>query len=312
MANETIQNANMNAKKKSKEWPENECPKWRWIAAVVVGFILGSIAGIIIMSIVRVIVAIAGLNVSEDMLQFLELMITFATDFWMLIIFIGIFCKTRIMSFIRGREGHTDKKKVATVAIIFFISSLFASFPTWKNTVLNEKASFATVGLSVLLSVIFLWMQCGLEELWFRGVIGRMFFGDNLKQKFSFKVFWYIVISSVLFAIMHGANPEVLNTAGIDTLFSMLSYLIPGVMFAVVTLHFGSLIPSMILHTINNFMCAIYISSDVSALTTTSIFVDKTTENTGFYAFLSTALIFLPTAVYLIIAKNKEKKNSEA
>ncbi len=85
------------------------------------------------------------------------------------------------------------------------------------------------------------------EEFFFRGLVLRSF------ERFS--AFAAIVLSAVIFGIMHGNLQQLLFASVI------------GVVFAIVVRYTDSIVPAMIMHFTNNFFAAItsYISSIVSS-----------------------------------------------
>ena len=302
------QNETMNVKKKS--WAENECPIWQWILLLVLSIALGMIFCIVAMGGFTVVQIILGIK-QTALVTFIQQIVVFACLFWAMIIFIKPICKTSVWSFILGRERKVDKKAMWKISGLFGVGLFLSILVALPNLYVNPDASFGRTLFLFLLSGAIIWMQTSLEEFWFRGIIGRMFFKDDLKQKFSGKVLAYILVSSLLFMAAHLANPEVLNASGGDVIFMVLSYLIPGVMFAVLDLKFGSILPGIIVHYLNNFAATWLIRAEVSVLDTPAIFVDGTKENTGLMGFASTVAIFLPLIIYLILSSRRNKKEGD-
>lgn len=294
-------------KEKQRRWEENDCPWWKWIISVV----LTVIASIIPSSIISIISPMLLMSFSENsgIINLLSTLIPFIFLFWFQILFIKVICKTSVWSFILGRERHNDRKAMWIVAGLFIVGLGITYLISITNLMVNPEATFKKTVLMILVSAAIIWMQTSLEEFWFRGIIGRIFFKNELKQKISGKTVAYIIVSSAAFAAMHLANPEVLNVSGVDLIFMVGVYVIPGIMFAITTVQFGSLLPGMIMHAINNFLTCWLVGPEVSALQTQPILLDVTKENVGMWSFFITVVCYIPFIIYMIV-RNVRAKNA--
>jgi hypothetical protein len=111
----------------------------------------------------------------------------------------------------------------------------------------------------------------------------------------------------VLFAIFHAFNPEVLSQKGFLIPIAIFTYAIPGFVFFIVNLHFGSLLPGCIIHFINNFLLFTVISSEISVVTNPTLLIDKTPGN-AIWSMTSTALTYLPLMIYIVVDVIRRKK----
>ena len=292
--------------KKRKKWQENECPKYLWVIALILSYVVGSIPlGIVMFAIEPVFEKI--FPQEKAIISFIFTILAFGCLLLFFIIFIKSMCKTTTLSFILGRERKIDKKPMWHMALLYALGFVISYVISLPNITLNPDATFVTIVKMILVAVLFTWIQTSLEELWFRGIIGRIFFGDSLKQRFSVKVVIYVLLSSVLFMLPHLVNPEVTSQVGIDVIFSALTYLCSGVILAVVDVYYGNLVPGMVIHYVNNVLCFFLIGTEVAVIETPTIFIDHTSTHLGIVSFVQEIIMSAPIVIYLIMQKKKNK-----
>lgn len=137
----------------------------------------------------------------------------------------------------------------------------------------------------LLISLFFLPFQTSFEELFFRGYLmqGIAFFSKNK---------WLpILISSILFGFVHGANPEVAKY-GFWTM--QIYYIIAGLFLAIITVWDDGLELSLGVHAATNAFGATLFTYEGSVLQTDSLF--KTTEinpSLMTLAFVCAAVVFI-------------------
>ncbi|TVZ55255.1 hypothetical protein OD91_0501 [Lutibacter sp. Hel_I_33_5] len=120
----------------------------------------------------------------------------------------------------------------------------------------------------VLISLLLFPLQIGLEEYLFRGYL-MQHIGVFVKNK------WFpLIVTSVLFGLMHGANPEVEELGPIIMVF----YIGTGLILGIMTLMDDGLELALGFHFGNNLLAAILVTSKWSALQTDAIFM-STIEN---------------------------------
>ncbi len=106
-------------------------------------------------------------------------------------------------------------------------------------------------------------LQAGFEEILFRGYLiqGFAFFSHNR---------WLpIVVTSVLFGLMHGLNPEV-KEYGFLTMIPQ--YVFFGLVFAILTMMDDGIELAIGAHTANNAFLSIFITNKDSALQTPAMY----------------------------------------
>jgi len=170
---------------------------------------------------------------------------------------------------------HTSAKKIR------WSRGMQAFFITWivlgSLTVIGHFSGLSPVNTNfdagrfliyALISLIFLPMQSGTEEIIFRGYLNQGF-AHILKNK------WIaFIITSALFAAMHLSNPEATKGAedGI-LLLTMSSYFIFGFVACLMVWMDDGLESAIGFHAANNTFAAIFVNYEGSVLPTPSLFM---------------------------------------
>ena len=123
----------------------------------------------------------------------------------------------------------------------------------------------------VIISLLLLPIQIGLEEYLFRGYLMQQI------GVYTRSIWIPLIITSVLFGLLHGANPEVAELG----LKMMVFYIGTGLFMGIMTVLDEGLELALGFHFANNFLAATLITSDFSALQTDAMFkysgeIDKT------------------------------------
>ncbi len=127
-----------------------------------------------------------------------------------------------------------------------------------------EWSSFIPLFFIALILIPF---QTAYEEVTFRGYLLQGI-ATGTKSKI-----WALVITSLVFGLLHSINPEVKEYGFMAT---MPSYIGFGLIFGLITLLDDGVELAIGIHTANNFLSAILVSSPHSALVTPAIYsVDK-------------------------------------
>ncbi len=136
----------------------------------------------------------------------------------------------------------------------------------------------------LLISLLVLPIQTSLEELFFRGYLLQQM-GLLLNHKVL-----PLLITSVLFGLMHIANPEVTKFGLIPMMFYYISF---GLLLGLCTVLDGRLEIALGMHAANNFFGATILSFSGSALQTPSVFYTDHLHLTAMLmAYLILALLF--------------------
>jgi hypothetical protein len=172
---------------------------------------------------------------------------------------------------------------------------LFYSMRTDPGSYVLNNTSTSLITLAIL-ALTMIPLQAGFEEILFRGYLiqGFAFFSHNR---------WLpIVVTSVLFGLMHGINPEVKEYG---FFIMMPQYIFFGLVFAVLTMMDDGIELAIGAHAANNAFLSVFITNKDSALQTPSIYeqleYDPIMEFGGLVAM---SLLFI--AILAIVYKWKD------
>ncbi|WP_420574081.1 CPBP family intramembrane glutamic endopeptidase [Kordia sp.] len=148
----------------------------------------------------------------------------------------------------------------------------------------------------VVLSLLLFPFQIGLEEYLFRGYLMQQI-GVVVKNR------WFPLIStSVMFGLLHSANPEVAEMGGITMIF----YIGTGLLLGIMTLMDDGLELALGFHFANNFLAATLVTAEYSALRTDSLFKYAETDATAsFWSILIPILVMYPIVLVVLAKKYK-------
>lgn len=142
-----------------------------------------------------------------------------------------------------------------------------------------------------LVAILFLPLQASLEELLFRG-----YYMQGLALWIKNK--WApLLIMSIVFGLLHMSNPEV-EKIGYSIL---ILYVGTGLFFGVLTLMDEGTELAMGMHTINNILAAIFITTDWMVFQTDALYVDISEPIIGIEMFLPFVVLF--PLVFFICSK---------
>lgn len=173
----------------------------------------------------------------------------------------------------------------------------FFSFSIWSSLIIiltvasylispseiELQFDFSKFIILLFVSVIFIPIQTATEEILFRGYLMQ---GIGLIFKNGIAP---LIITSLLFGLMHGTNPEV-KTHGY--LLMMPYYILFGAFLGVLTLLDEGLELAMGIHCANNLVSALLVCSKSSVLQTDSVFYTTTENPAGeFLTWIVMALI---------------------
>ncbi len=190
------------------------------------------------------------------------------------------------LSFITSRSSFSFRLFLLGIVIwltINLLSSVLDYFSHSQDYQITFNSS-TFVGL-ILISIIFIPLQTGFEEIFFRGYLMQLF-----SKLFCYK--WIaLVVSSLCFALMHSMNPEV-HKFGFWVM--MPSYFLLGLFLGLLALYSGGLEIGWGVHFLNNFFAAVFVNYSNSALQIDSLFTITVFDpkNSWIGIFIS-ALLFL-------------------
>ncbi len=230
---------------------------------VITAFIIGTSNGLSIMEISENIMNAEYLGMSSNLSLFLML-IAFVVAFLTLVILVKLLHHQSISEIINGTKKIRWKRIFwgAGIWIIISAISLVVSYISDPdNFVLQfDIASFIPL---FFIAVILIPIQTSYEEFSFRGYLAQ---GIGRITKNRWMVF---IIPSVLFALMHLANPEVKEYG---VLVMMPNYLIVGLLFGLVSVLDDGIELALGMHAANNVFLGLTATHASSAIQTPAIF----------------------------------------
>jgi membrane protease YdiL (CAAX protease family) len=287
--------------KEKKYIAPNECSGLRWLgvllASVLITMILSLPLSLLVLNRTGTFFGVGYQQISN--------LLSFAALFWGLVIAIKVVGKTSLKDFVLGVGGKLNKKEcliVLALSASVFIINLLTDL---DHNIYLRGVSFGTYATGFLISLALIWMQTTWEELIFRGIVLRWVSKNNIG--FNKKTILAAVISSVLFALAHVTNPEVTSRSGLDQIAMVCVYTIPGMAYFLMDLYFGNLMPGIIMHWANNFMNAVLISGEISALAMPSLLV-TTSSYSAYVALLGVLVTKLPFVAYILWDIRRKKK----
>lgn len=168
------------------------------------------------------------------------------------------------------------------VMFLFMIVSMNTGSPIEWNL------DYSTFIPLLLISLFLIPIQTTAEEVLFRGYLFQGF-------GFVFKKGWIaIILTGVLFGLLHGANPEVAKLGNVLLLF----YIGTGIFLAVITHMDDGIELSMGYHAINNIFASVILTNDWQAFSTDAMFIDRSEPVFGMESFL-TILVLHPLLILL-------------
>jgi len=144
----------------------------------------------------------------------------------------------------------------------------------------------------VLISVLFIPLQTSFEELFMRGYLMQAF-GILVKNR------WFpLLITSLIFGLLHGANPEV-EKLGYEI---MVFYIGTGLLFGITTLMDEGTEIALGMHAANNIVAAIFVTTDWTAFQTEALYIDTSEPSIGWDAYLPVFVLY-PIILFIFSKK---------
>jgi uncharacterized protein len=164
-------------------------------------------------------------------------------------------------------------------AIYFFI---YVKADPSNFTLLNTSS---TLIILIIISLVFIPFQAAFEEILFRGYLMQGFAVLSKNR-------WVpLLMTSVLFGLMHAFNPEV-DEFGFFTM--MPQYILFGLVFGIITILDDGIEAAMGAHAANNIFLCIMVTHSSSALQTPAVFKQQVVYPwTEFAALLATGIVFI-------------------
>ncbi len=143
-----------------------------------------------------------------------------------------------------------------------------------------------------IISVFMIPLQTSFEEYLFRGYLMQGIAGMTNSKIIP------LLMTSIVFGLLHFANPEVEKLGPITMFF----YIGTGLLLGVMTLMDDGLELALGFHAANNLFTALLVSADWTALKTESILIDISEPTAGFDIFLPVIVLY-PIVLFVFAKK---------
>ncbi|KGL60796.1 MULTISPECIES: CPBP family intramembrane glutamic endopeptidase [unclassified Polaribacter] len=237
------------------------------------------------------------LGMNKNLFLFLML-IMFAIGLFFLIIAIKYIHKRTVTSIVTSRKNIDWKRfwfgflSWGTIVVLLSIIGVLLAPENYTYN-FNAKPFFILVAISI----IFIPLQTSLEELLFRGYFMQGI-GVLAKNKWA-----PLIITSVCFGLLHGANPEVQKLGSITMVF----YIGTGFFYGITTLMDEGTELALGLHASNNMFAAFLITTDWTVFQTDALFIDTSEPSLTWEMFLPVFVLY--PLILLLFAKKYGWKN---
>ena len=273
---------------------ENEW--WKYLIALVVvmsPFILNFVLYLLLPEIFE--------KIYEDMENFqgnknvflLENLVPFVVLLAILLLFVRYLHQRSIVSLITSRLKIDWNRVIYAFVLWLAISMAFLAigfFTDSENLIWNFKP--IPFFILVIISLVFLPLQTSFEELLFRGYLMQGI-GILVKNR------WFpLLITSVLFGLLHGLNPEV-EKLGYGV---MVFYIGTGLLFGIVTLMDEGTEIALGLHAANNIVAALFITSSWAAFQTDALYIDTSEPELDWTIFIPVFVVY-PILIFILSRK---------
>ena len=202
------------------------------------------------------------------------------------IIFVRPLHHRTIRNIINGTDKIRWNRFFISASVWFGLSALYF-FLYLQFDPGNFSLNNTTISVLILtvISVLLIPFQAAFEEILFRGYFMQGFTAVLRNRWFP------LVMTSVLFGLMHALNPEV-KEYGFFTM--MPQYILFGLIFGIITVLDDGIEASMGAHTANNTFLCIMVTNKSSALQTPALYEQHTLYPwTEFCALLVVGIIFI-------------------
>lgn len=241
----------------------------------------------------------SGSGIPTDANQLMKVLDSNLTLFLALLMFvfgfIGIYVAVKYINKQKFIKIITARKQIDWKRV-FFSFSLWAVFSivtvliTYFNSPQNFVINFNLIpflGLAVI-AIVLIPIQTSTEEFVFRGYLMQGF-GVLFLNKWA-----PLLITSILFGLMHILNPEVEKVGYIILVY----YIGTGLFLGIITLMDDGMELSLGFHAANNLIGALLVTTDWTVLQTNSILKDISDPDVGFDVILPVIVIF-PILIFI-------------
>ncbi len=235
-------------------------------------------------------------NMTSTNMGFALTMLTFVGGFFALFFCVKFLQKKQYLDIVTARRKFDWKRFFFAIGVWTIMTLLSLAWELLNSETSTVVFQFEPLNffILVLLSLLLFPFQTSFEELVFRGYLMQGF-------ALLFRYRWIpFVLTSVLFGLMHTANPEV---AAFGIAKAMPLYILMGLIMGYLTIKDDGLELAIGLHLSNNFLSALLITSDSSALQTHALF----RETAPSISYADTLLMLVSGLIFIFCCNWKYK-----
>lgn len=203
-----------------------------------------------------------------------------------------------VLSLSTSRKSFDFRRFGFSLGLIIFITLFtFGISYYYDNSMIQWNFNPVKFTVLLIISLLLFPFQIGLEEYLFRGYLMQQI-GIMARNRWT-----PLIITSVVFGIMHSANPEVAEMGyGV-----MVFYIGTGLLLGVMTLMDEGMELALGFHLGNNLMAALLITSDFSALQTDAVFkyTSETNPSNALIEMILSMAIMYPLILFILAKKYK-------
>lgn len=222
------------------------------------------------------------------------LLLPFILTFIAILLAVKFIHKRRIISVFTVRQKFDWKRFFTSFIMWGSIMGLFLAGSIWQGYDIQSNFNASTFFPLLAIALILIPIQTTAEELLFRGVLLQGF-----KKLFKFPII-AILISGILFGLMHGANPEV-ERLGYGLL---IFYIMTGVFLGIMAHLDNGIELSAGYHAVNNIFATIILTNNWQSFHTDALFMDYSEPVFGWESML-TLIVIQPVLLLLFSKKYK-------
>lgn len=211
------------------------------------------------------------------------ILISFVFAFLTLIFVVKKWHHQSFLSIVTSRNSIDWKRVFVAFAIwALFSSTLIVISYFTDSSQIQLQFNLVPFLLLVLITLVLMPIQTTTEELVFRGYLMQGFFNLSKNKWFP------LVMTSVIFGVMHIFNPEVQKMGYLILVY----YIGTGLFLGIITLMDEGTELAIGFHAANNMTAALLITSDFTVFKTYSVFKDLSEPSLDYEAFLPVFIIY--------------------
>jgi membrane protease YdiL (CAAX protease family) len=228
----------------------------------------------------------------DSNLTFFLMLLSFAVALGTLFLVVKYFHKQSLVSLTTGRK-KIDWRRIFFAFGLWSLISIVVILLSYFVNKEQYELNFKPVPFTILFIVatLLIPIQTSAEEYFFRGYLMQGL-GSLTRNK------WFpLFFTSIVFGLMHIANPEVQKIGMII----MVYYIGTGLFLGILTLMDDGLELALGFHAANNWVTALLVTSNWTAFQTESVFKDYSEPSMGFEIMLPVVVVY--PVLLLVFAK---------